>query len=127
MSLFTGDELRFLSRYNFSEDEVHDGRSQTKIGREMAAKAAGKILVLTNTRCRAMGHRLRTRAGHCPMQPDEHSLHCQRKFAGERIYRRLSFGPRNQDRSCRRHFATRTPTASGAVRRLRRLVGAAPR
>jgi len=65
MSAFTEEELQFLRKHRFSEDEVHDGRFQTKTGREMAAKAAGKILVLSNTKCRAMGHRLRTRAGHC--------------------------------------------------------------
>jgi T5orf172 domain len=65
MTPFTEDELAFLRRHHFSEDDVHDGRSQGKRGRESSAKTAGKILVLTNTRCRAMGHRIRTRAGHC--------------------------------------------------------------
>jgi len=65
MSIFTESELRFLSKYNFSEDDVYDGRYETKTGREMSAKAAGKILVLTRVPCREMRHRIRTRAGHC--------------------------------------------------------------
>jgi hypothetical protein len=65
MTPFTAGELAFIKKHNFSEEEVHDGRAQGKIGREIYAKKAGKVLVLTNTRCRAMGHRIRTRSGHC--------------------------------------------------------------
>jgi hypothetical protein len=65
MTPFTASELAFLARHNFSPDEVHDGRGQNKWWRELQAKESGKILILTSVRCQAMGHRIRTRAGHC--------------------------------------------------------------
>jgi hypothetical protein len=65
MTPFTAEELRFLSRHNVSEDDVYDGRSQTKRNRKTRAKEAGKDLILTSVPCRAERHRLRTRAGHC--------------------------------------------------------------
>lgn len=65
MSLFTDDERAFLSRHGFSEDDVYDGRGQSKEGRSSHARQAGKILVLTSVRCRSESHRIRTRAGHC--------------------------------------------------------------
>jgi len=65
MSPFTTAELAFLTRHNFSPDEVHDGRHQGKRTRELRAREAGKVLILTSTPCWAMGHRIRTRAGHC--------------------------------------------------------------
>src|SRR5262249_19072026 len=40
------------------------GRYENKTEREISARNAGKLLVL-GPRCRARGHRLRTRAGHC--------------------------------------------------------------
>jgi hypothetical protein len=55
----------FLSRHGFSLDEVYDGRGKSKTRREYQAKQAGKVLILTSTRCRAMGHGIRTRGGHC--------------------------------------------------------------
>jgi hypothetical protein len=65
MSPFTTEELAFLARHNFLPEEVHDGRRQGKRSRELQAKEAGKVLILTSTLCRAMGHRIRTRGGHC--------------------------------------------------------------
>jgi T5orf172 domain-containing protein len=65
MSPFTDEERAFLSRHGFSEEEVHDGRYEGKRTREFRAKQIGKILILTSTPCRAMRHRIRTRAGHC--------------------------------------------------------------
>jgi len=69
MSPFTPTELRFLARHGFLPGDVYDGRFETKTGRKMSAKKAGKILVLTNvigrTKCRTLQHRLRTASGHC--------------------------------------------------------------
>jgi hypothetical protein len=65
MTPFTSEELAFLRRHNFTEGDVHDGRRQGKRLREYYAREAGKVLILTSVRCRAMGHRIRTRAGHC--------------------------------------------------------------
>lgn len=69
VSPFTPDEIRFLARHGFSEEDVYDGRFQTKLGREASAKEAGKHIVLARVVgrgiCRRLGHRLRTRAGHC--------------------------------------------------------------
>ena len=65
MTPFRTDELTFLRRHGFSPEEVHDGRRQGKRTRESDARQAGKVLILTSAPCRAMGHRIRTRAGHC--------------------------------------------------------------
>ena len=65
MSPYTDEELAFLARHHFSPEQVHDGRYQGKRTREFNAKEAGKVLILTSTPCRTMGHRIRTRAGHC--------------------------------------------------------------
>ncbi len=62
---FTDDELRFLRRHRLDEDDVYDGRHQSKEDRYDAAKREGKFLILSSVRCRAAGHRIRTRAGHC--------------------------------------------------------------
>lgn len=62
---FTNEEARFLSHHCIDEGHVYDGRGQSKWQRESAAKSAGKDIILTSVRCRARGHRLRTRAGHC--------------------------------------------------------------
>ena len=68
-ALLSPDELRFLVRNGCSEEDVYDGRGQSKEGRAMHAKEAGKHLVLCGVigrgDCRRKGHRLRTRAGHC--------------------------------------------------------------
>ncbi|MCK1636498.1 hypothetical protein IVA95_02555 [Bradyrhizobium sp. 157] len=68
-SPFSDDEVRFLARHGYSEEDVYDGRHQSKEGRAAAAKEAGKHLVLAGVidrgHCRSMGHRLRTRVGHC--------------------------------------------------------------
>lgn len=62
---FTDDELRFLRWHGLDQDDVYDGRYQSKRSREAAAKREGKDLVLSSVPCRAAGHRIRTRAGHC--------------------------------------------------------------
>ncbi|MDO8978794.1 MAG: GIY-YIG nuclease family protein [Afipia sp.] len=65
-STFRSSEITLLARHGLSEDDVYDGRLETKIGREMSAKEAGKDLILTSARCRTdSSHRIRTRAGHC--------------------------------------------------------------
>jgi len=86
MSLFTENELRFLSKYNFSENEVYDGRYETKTSREASAKAAGKTLVLTSVPCRQMGHRIRTRKGHCAQCKPTNIAFTARETASGNVY-----------------------------------------
>jgi hypothetical protein len=62
---FTDDELRFLRWHGLDQGDVYDGRYQSKERRHDAAKREGKFLVLSSVPCRAAGHRIRTRAGHC--------------------------------------------------------------
>src|SRR5262245_57142914 len=71
-------ELLFLARYHLSEDDVFDGRGYSQAGARAVAKAAGKILVLGSP-CRAYGHRLRTRPGHCA-QCDPKKIAYQQRF-----------------------------------------------
>lgn len=63
--MFTDDELRWIALHGLSADDVYDGRGQSQRARRAGAKAAGKKLVLSSIRCRAAGHRLRTRSHHC--------------------------------------------------------------
>jgi hypothetical protein len=72
------NELWFLRRVGLSADDVYDGRGESKDGREWAAKQAGKLLVL-GPRCRAAGHRLRTRSGHCA-QCDTRKIAYQQRY-----------------------------------------------
>lgn len=65
MSIFTKQELAFLEQHKFCEEDVYDGRGESKRFRESQAKDAGKILILTSVPCQLAGHRIRTRAGHC--------------------------------------------------------------
>lgn len=68
-SLLSDAEIRFLARHGYSEEDIYDGRYQSKDRREANARDEGKHLVLAGVigrgDCRRKGHRLRTRAGHC--------------------------------------------------------------
>jgi hypothetical protein len=77
--MLTQDEVYFLSRYGLSADDVFDGREYSQSGARYAAKAEGKILVLGSP-CRARGHRLRTRPGHCA-QCDPKKIRYQQRFS----------------------------------------------
>ena len=67
-SFLSVDEVRFLARHGYTEEDIYDGRYQSKDGRAANAKKAGKHLVLAGVigrgNCRTKRHRLRTRA--CP-------------------------------------------------------------
>jgi T5orf172 domain len=78
MTIFTDDELRFLARHGFTVDDVYDGRGESQETRRQGAKAAGKTLIL-GPRCRAEGHRLRTRSHHC-VQCDPKKLAFQQRY-----------------------------------------------
>jgi len=78
---FTDEELAFLRRHRISPDDVHDGRYQSKPVWQDEARESGKTLVL-GSRCRASGHRLRTRAGHCA-QCDPKKISYQRRWRAE--------------------------------------------
>jgi T5orf172 domain len=60
----TQSELLFLRSQNIDPDEVLDVRGQSSIYWKEKAKSGGYDFVL-GSYCRAGGHRLRTRAGHC--------------------------------------------------------------
>ena len=60
----TAAELAFLKKYGLSANNVYDGRGQSKIKREAAAKRGGFDLILA-AGCTNGGHRLKTRPGHC--------------------------------------------------------------
>jgi hypothetical protein len=64
MMPFTQEEIAFLKRHDIKPDDVHDGRSQLRSTWQMQAKEGGKMLVMASP-CRAEGHRLKTRSGHC--------------------------------------------------------------
>jgi hypothetical protein len=83
---FTEEEARFLFHHNIREDQVYDGRRQSKGYREAAAKAEGKDIILTSVRCRARGHRLRTRAGHCIQCKPANIGFIRRETADQYVY-----------------------------------------
>ncbi len=82
----TDEEARFLSHHNIGEDQVYDGRYQSKWQRESTAKAEGKDIILTSVRCRARGHRLRTRAGHCIQCKPANIGFIRRETADQYVY-----------------------------------------
>ncbi len=63
MLAFIDVELSFLYRYGLDTDDVYDGRGESKRTRERRAKEEGKTLIFASA-CR-VGHRLKTRSGHC--------------------------------------------------------------
>src|SRR5947209_3307686 len=77
--LLTEREIYFLSRYRLTPDDVFDGRRFSQAGAREEAKRVGAILVLGSA-CRAAGHRLRTRPGHCA-QCDPKKIAYQERFA----------------------------------------------
>jgi len=77
--MLTQDEISFLRRYHLSPDDVFDGRAYSQAGAREMAKGAGKTLVLGSP-CRAAGHRLRTRPGHCA-QCDPKKIAYQQRFS----------------------------------------------
>lgn len=75
---YTEEEIAFLRRHRISPDDVHDGRDQSKAAWQWEARRKGTTLVLGSP-CRAEGHRLRTRAGHC-VQCDPKKITFQRRY-----------------------------------------------
>jgi hypothetical protein len=75
---FRDEELAFLRRHRISPDDVYDGRNESKLAWQMGARDNGKTLILGSP-CRASGHRLRTRAGHCA-QCDPKKITYQRRW-----------------------------------------------
>lgn len=63
--MFTVTEKAFIARHHIDERDVYDGRGESKYRKETKARDAGKDFILTSSPCRAAGHLLRTRAGHC--------------------------------------------------------------
>ena len=55
------NKLSFLGRLGIEPEDVHDGRGQSKRDWQREARQSGSTLVF-GSRCRAGGHRLRTRA-----------------------------------------------------------------
>jgi len=61
---FTDYEIRFINWHGLDREDVYDGRYQSKDDRHDGAKSQGKYLILSSVRCRAAGHRIRTRANY---------------------------------------------------------------
>lgn len=60
----TEEEVAFLARQGFAEDEIYDARFESSADWKVNAKRLGFDLVLGSP-CQKAGHRIRTRAGHC--------------------------------------------------------------
>src|SRR5947208_2447587 len=77
--VLTQDEINFLSRHGLSPEDVLDGRHLSQAGARSRAEELGKTLVLGSP-CRARGHKLRTRPGHCA-QCDPKKIAYQGRFS----------------------------------------------
>lgn len=75
----TGPERAFLVSQKIKPDHVLDARGMSKEQWTARAKAEG-ILFILGSPCDAVGHRLRTRAGHC-MQCNTATIAYIRRFA----------------------------------------------
>jgi len=62
--IITRDELAFITRQGYSEDDIFDARGMPTQQWKAEVRSKGKTLVL-GAPCQAAGHRLRTRSGHC--------------------------------------------------------------
>jgi hypothetical protein len=94
MTPLTEDEVHFLVLHALEPDDVHDGRGQSKRTREAED---GKTLILASS-CR-VGHRLKTRSGHCaqcnPINiafQDRHNSYGHVYIAGSLSGRIIKFG-----------------------------------
>src|SRR5208282_2465801 len=101
---FTDEELAFLRRHRISLDDVHDGRYQSKPVWQDEARENGKTLVLGSP-CRARGHRLRTRTGHCTVRSQENHLSKTTARTVLCLYCRLTRRWSHQGGRCRRYNA----------------------
>jgi T5orf172 domain len=77
--VLTESEILFLGRHGLTPDDVFDGRYLSRDDARWRAKELGKTLVLGSP-CRAKGHRLRTRPGHCA-QCDPKKIAYQQRFS----------------------------------------------
>jgi hypothetical protein len=62
--MLTADEIAFLKSQGLAESDVYDGRNQSGARWRAGVRATGQTLVL-GAHCENVGHRLRTRSGHC--------------------------------------------------------------
>jgi hypothetical protein len=76
------EELAFLARHGLSVGEVLDGRDLSQaLGRRRCADEGASVVL--GSRCRKMGHRLRTPAGHCAQcKPANLAFSSRHKKAG---------------------------------------------
>lgn len=64
--MFLQNEIEFLRHHRINiDDDVLDARYLTTSEYKVKAKAQQKDVVLSSTPCQKLGHRLRTRYGHC--------------------------------------------------------------
>ncbi|TMI99573.1 MAG: hypothetical protein E6G97_21905 [Alphaproteobacteria bacterium] len=83
--ILTETERSFLDRHGYRPDDVFDARGYSQAGWKRRAKEAGKDIVLGSP-CRAEGHRLRTRGGHCFQCDPKKIAWVQRETARGQVY-----------------------------------------
>lgn len=89
MGVFRQEEVEFLKRHGFSEDDVLDARHENSDLAKLKAKSLGKSFYL-GTPCRNVGHRIRTRGGHCAMCDPSKIAHARRHSAKGTLYLAVS-------------------------------------
>jgi hypothetical protein len=62
--ILTSSEITFLANQHLNEDDLYDGRLESRSDYSINAKQLGKSVVI-GSKCKLQGHRLRTRSGHC--------------------------------------------------------------
>lgn len=65
MYIFTKEEKDFMDKNGLTEEDIYDGRGESRKSCHDHAKANNCKYYFSSSPCRKSGHRIRTRCGHC--------------------------------------------------------------
>lgn len=82
----TDDQLSFLKRYSLPLSDVFDATGLSKKEYRPMMKTLNKLFAIGVTPCKAAGHTLRTRAGHCLQCKPETITFIKRHYSGSIVY-----------------------------------------
>ncbi|MFC5302898.1 GIY-YIG nuclease family protein [Azospira restricta] len=90
----TRDERQFLCRYDIPLEGVLDARGQCRQEYQLVMKENGARVAITDSRCAAEGHRMRSRHGKC-IQCDPSSIAFSKRYRDTGyVYLALSLSPK---------------------------------
>jgi len=112
-SSLTKDQKGFLVRHGLSPFAVFDATGMSKTEYRDAMKLEEKLFAMGTTPCRASGHTLRDRSGHCIECSPKNIRFIQRYFEEAHVYVAASSSLRRLKIGCSKDIADRTRTING--------------